>query len=207
MAGGARIVGYRAERFKSRRMEDSALETRAAGHAGAGATRFAGGRRKSACAQWREWGGGALLQSLGMVTNDLRPCRAEGGGRPRRPGGAPGRVAIIWKGSFQREVSAHQFQPDRTKLHVGVWARDAHRDQSRDRRIADRKGVQRAGMRSGVGPRGRARTGAGRLRNERWLYVARDAAALRGRTRQREMEPRPIPRCARVGPAPTGARS
>ena len=84
---------------------------------------------------------------------------------------------------------------------VGVRHGGPHRDRARDRRAADRKSLQRAGMRPGVGARDRARTGARRLRHGRRLCAARDAAALRGWARQREMEPRPIPRRARLGPA------
>src|SRR6516225_5013322 len=60
-------------------------------------------------------------------------------------------------------------------------------------------------MRPGSGSRDRAGTGSGRLRDGRWLCVARDAAPLRGWARQREMESRTIPRRPRVGP--TAARS
>ena len=109
--------------------------------------------------------------------------------------------------SFQREVSAYQSQPERTHLYGVVRRGRPHRDRSRHRRVAYRKSIQRAGMRPGVGPRGRAGTGARRLRDGCWLCIARVAAVLRGWTGQREMESRSIPRRTGVGPAATGARS
>jgi CO/xanthine dehydrogenase Mo-binding subunit len=206
VAGGARIVGHCAERSQGQPMGDGALEGRATGHGGAGANALVGGRGKGACAQWRDRGNGARLQSLGMVASDLHGGQTGVDGRHRCARRAPWRGQICSHRSFQREISAYQPQPERTHLYGVVRHGGPHRDRSRSRRVAYRKSVQRAGMRPGVGPRGRAGTGAGRLRDGCWLCVARVAAALRGWTGQREMEPRSIPRRTGVGSAAQRAR-
>src|SRR5437763_5975287 len=54
-------------------------------------------------------------------------------------------------------------------------------------------------MRHGAGAASRVGASPGWLRDGRGLCVARIAAALRGRTRQRAMEPGTIPRRARLG--------
>ena len=206
LAGGARTVGHRAERSQGQRMEDGALERRATGHSRTGATLPTGGRCKGACAQWSNRGDGARLQSLGMVASDLRGGWTGVDGRHRCPGRAPRRRQICSHSSFQREVSVYRLQSERTHLYDVVRHGGPHRDRSRNWRVAYRKSIQRAGMRPGGSPGGRAGTGAGWLRNGRRLCVAGDAAALRGRTRQREMEPRSIPRRTGIGPAAQRAR-
>src|ERR1700730_16215177 len=62
------------------------MERRAADLAGTGTTALAGGRGKGACAQWRNRGDGARLQSLGMVAGDLRGERTGVDGRHRCAG-------------------------------------------------------------------------------------------------------------------------
>ena len=71
----------------------------------AGATRLAGGRGKGACAQRRDRGDGAWLQSLGMVASDLRGGRTGVDGRHRCPGRAP------WHGQVRIDRSNVKFPP------------------------------------------------------------------------------------------------
>ena len=123
MAGGARIVGYRAERPESQRMEDSAVERRATGDAWTAAARLAGRRREGACAQWRDRGDGAWLQSLGMVAGDLRARRAGMDGRHRCAGGAPGLGRICAHRSFQLKFPPTDFNRIGQSLHVACAAR------------------------------------------------------------------------------------
>ena len=201
LAGSARIVGHRAQRSQGQGLGEGPVERRAIGDAGTDAASFAGSRRKGACAQRRDRRDGARLQPLGLGARDLRSRRTAVDGRHRCARGAPRNGQICSHRSFQREVSASQPQPERTDLHGAVRHAGPHRDRPRNRRVTYREGIQRVGMRAGAGSRDRAGTDAGRLRNGRWLCVARESAALRGRAWQREMEPRPIPRCARLGPA------
>ena len=106
----------------------------------------------------------------------------------------------------QRPVPADQQQPDRHRLHLDVRHAGPRRDRARHRRAAHRQGLQRVRMRPGAGAGGRARPGAGRLRDGRRLCPAGNAAALRGRPRQRAMESRAISRRARIGPAAARSR-
>ena len=141
---------------------------------GLSAASLAGSRRKGACAQRRDRRDGARLQPLGLVARDLRGRRTAVDGRHRCAGRAPRHGQICSHRSFQREVSASQPQPERTDLHGAVRHAGPHRDRPRNRRVTYRKSIQRVGMRPGVGSRDRAGTGAGRLRNGRWLCVARE---------------------------------
>ena len=90
VAGGARVVGYRADRSKGRAMGDGALAGRPADHAGARCVAAAGHRGKGACAQWRDRGDGARLFPLGVGASDLPDRRTTMVGRDRRVGRAQG---------------------------------------------------------------------------------------------------------------------
>ena len=106
----------------------------------------------------------------------------------------------------RRRLSADRLQPDRHRLHVALRHAGARRDRARDRGAAHRQGLQRARMRPGAGSGGGARAGAGRLRHGRRLCAPRDPAALRGRPRQRAMEPRRLSRRPRLRPAAARSR-
>jgi CO/xanthine dehydrogenase Mo-binding subunit len=97
-------------------------------------------------------GDGARLQSLVMVGGDLQHRRRAMDGRHRRARRAPSAWRIRLSRPQLRQVSADQLQPDRNKLLVGVRHGGSHRDRARDRRVAYRASLQRAGMRPGLGP-------------------------------------------------------
>ena len=183
---------------KAKQWAGGALERRTAGHAGVGAARIAGGGGKSACAQWRDRRRWRTAFPAGRGRE--RPSRS-----PEQTWTADIDALAVRKGGgkfvrldrTERQISAHRFQPDRHRLHVAVRHAGPRRDRARHRRATHRQGIQRPRMRPGAGAGGRAWASAGRLRDGRGLRLARVAAALRGRARQRAMEPRTIPRRAR----------
>ena len=195
VAGGARAVGHRADRSARQGVGGGALAGRPAHPAGPAAAAAAGDRRAGACAQRRDRRDGARLLALGLVAGDLpgRPAR------PGRPTSMRSPCAGATAHSRASTARASSFPPTDynrigTVLHLAVRHAGPRRDRARDRRAAHRQGLQRLRMRPGAGAGGRARAGAGRLRHGRRLRAARNAAALRGRSRQRAMEPRPISR-------------
>ena len=186
----------RAKQWQAARWKDGQLIM-----PGLAAAGIAGGGGKGARAQWRDRGHGALLQSLGVGAGDLRDLRRGMDGRHRCAGPAQGRRQIRSPRSHQCQISAHRIQPARKRVHGAVRHAGPNRDRARDRRAPHRQGLQCPRMRSGAGAGGGAWASAGRLRHGRGLRLARVAAALRGRARQREMESRAIRRRPRVGPA------
>ena len=126
-------------------------------------------RATSSPARWRT----ASPAGPGRARASRWPA-SNGPRRDRCAGGAQGRRQIPAHRSRQRQVSADRQQPDRHRLHLDVRHARPRRDRARDRRAAHRQGLQRARMRPGAGAGGRARPGAGRLRDGRRLRAARD---------------------------------
>ena len=81
VAGGARIVGRRAGRSKSRGMGEGALAGRATHHARTCPADLGGGGGQGARTEWRDRSDDPCLQSLGMVASDLHGGWT-GSGRP-----------------------------------------------------------------------------------------------------------------------------
>ena len=118
VAGGARIVGRRADRSQSRGMGEGALEGRATHHARTCPADLGGGCGQGARAEWRHRSDGPWLQSLGMVASDLhggwtRSGRPTSTLLPCAAAAAISFVSIAPASSFRQPTSTRAVPPMR----------------------------------------------------------------------------------------------
>ncbi len=178
---------HRAKQWEAARWKDGQLIVPGLAPAGAGGRRGEGPRP-----QRGDRRDDPRFQSLGLVACDVLYRRTAVDGRHRRARGASRLRQVRPHRSHQRLFSANRLQPDRERVHGGLRHAGPHRDRPHDGRAPDRQGLQRIRVRPGPGAGGRRRASTRRFCHGRRLRPSRDAAALRGRARQRQMEPRAI---------------